>query len=283
MTDRRLTPANGRVAHVSLRGQVAADTFVEGELARVAAPLADLCAAPGGARDRQLLAGAAFLVLERRDGWAFGRAEADGYVGWLAEAALAGWVAPTHRMAAPATHLYPAPDLKARETARLSLGAHLTVTGATGAFLRTDTGAFVPAAHLRPLGAWEDDPVRVAESLIGTPYLWGGNSRDGIDCSGLVQAALFACGRPCPGDSDLQAAALGRPLPAGAALRRGDLAFWPGHVGWLADAGTLLHANAHHMAVAAEPLAGAVARIAEAGGGAPAFRRLEGPGGHGSA
>lgn len=271
--DRRLTPWNGRVAHVALRGRVAAELFTEGEAAGVAVPLADLCAAPGGRRDRQLLLGAAFTVLERRDGWAFGQAAADGHVGWLPVAALGEAVVPTHRVAAAATHLYPAPDLKTRETARLSLGARLAVTEAEGAFLRCAQG-WVPAVHLRPLAEPEDDPVAVAGRLVGTPYLWGGNSRDGIDCSGLVQAALWACGRPCPPDSDLQRAALGRPLPEGAPARRGDLAFWTGHVGWMADGRTLLHANAHHMAVAAEPLATAAARIAAAGVGGFALHRL---------
>lgn len=272
--DRRLTPANGRVAHVSLRGRVAAERFVVGVPGQVAVPMTDLCTVPEGARDRQLLMGAAVTVLETRGGWAFVQAVADGYVGWVAAAALAaGAAAPTHRVAAAATHLYPEADLKRRETARLSLGAALAVAGAQGAFLQTPQG-WVPACHLRPLQAPEADPVAVAERLTGTPYLWGGNSRDGIDCSGLVQAALHACGRRCPGDSDLQEAELGAPLPAGAPLRRGDLVFWQGHVGWMTDAGTLLHANAHHMAVVAEPLAGAAARIAAAGGGDGRARRL---------
>jgi cell wall-associated NlpC family hydrolase len=258
--DPRLTPWNGRVAHVSLRGLVAAEVFTEGTPARIAAPLADLLTAPDGPRTRQLLLGAAFTVLEERGAMAFGVAVRDGYVGWIAAGALAPWVAPSHAVAAAATHLYPAPDLKTPETARLSLGALLTVTGRAGAFAETDRG-FAPACHLRPLAEPEPDPVAVAERLLGTPYLWGGNSRDGIDCSGLVQIALHACGRDCPGDSDLQAAALGRPLPEGAPLARGDLVFWPGHVGWMLDAGRLIHANAHHMAVAVEPLAAARARI----------------------
>lgn len=271
--DRRLTPWNGRVAHVSLRGQVAAERFVEGAPAAVAAALTDLCAAPGGARDRQLLMGAPFAVLERRDGWAFGIGGDDGHVGWVEAAALGPPARPSHRVAAPATHAYPAPDLKTRETGRLSLGARLEVTAAEGAFLRCAAG-WVPAVHLRPEETPETDPVAVAERLLCTPYLWGGNSRDGIDCSGLVQAGLWACGRPCPADSDLQRAALGRPLAAGEAPRRGDLVFWTGHVGWMADAETLLHANAHHMAVVAEPLAEAATRIAAAGVGGFAVHRI---------
>ncbi|MHA6347452.1 C40 family peptidase [Roseivivax sp. CAU 1761] len=269
MSDRRLTPANGRVAAAHLRGRVAALAYRAGEPARLAAPLADLCRAPDGPRDRQVLKGAALTVYDRVGGWAFVQAGADGYVGYLREAALtAPGPAPTHRVAARATHLYPAPDFKTRERAALSLGAELAVTGRRGRFAETPEG-FVPEAHLAPLDRPETDPVAVAERLLGTPYLWGGNSAWGIDCSGLVQAALRACGRACPGDSDLQeAAGLGRRLDPGAVARRGDLLFWRGHVGWVAGDDLLLHANAHHMAVAFEPLAAACARIAAQGDGA---------------
>jgi len=272
--DRRLTPFSGRVAHVNLRGQIAAETYAEPDARRIATPLADLCATPGGARDRQLLLGARFGVLDQRAGWAFGVAD-DGYCGWLAADALGDWRAPTHWVSAPASHLYPAPDVKAPAGAALSLGAALTISAQAGAWMQEAGGAWLPAPHLRALKDRPTDPVAVAESLLGTPYLWGGNSRAGIDCSGLVQLACRACGLPCPADSDMQAKELGVAMPGGTPLRRGDLMFWKGHVGWMADAETLLHANAHHMAVVREPLAGATARIAAAGGGAvPHARRL---------
>lgn len=275
MSDPRLTAANGRVAHVSLRGQVAAETFVTGEALRVVAPLADLLAAPGGARQRQLLHGAGFLVLERRQGHAFGQAMRDGYVGWLAEAALAPAPAPTHWVSAPATHLYPAADMKCHELTALSFGAAVAIVGQAGQFARTAEGAFVPQQHLRPLGDWLEDPVAAAERLLGSPYLWGGNSRAGVDCSGLVQLACHACGIDCPGDSDMQEKALGHALPPDASPRRGDLMFWRGHVALVAAPELLLHANAHHMAVAFEPLAEACARISAQGGGpVTALRRL---------
>ncbi|MFP1642934.1 C40 family peptidase [Pontitalea aquivivens] len=266
MTDRRLTPANGRVAHVSLRGQLAAERFVEGDPACLAVALADLCATPGGARDRQVLMGASLLVLDRAGAHAFVRAEADGYCGWLDAAALGPACAPTHWVAAPATHIYPGPSIKQRETALLSLGARLCVTGWDGMFAITPQG-FVPRRHLRALGDWAEDPVSVAQSLIGTPYLWGGNSRSGVDCSGLVQIAFSACGLDCPGDSDLQHRALGAPLPPGAQARRGDLFFWKGHVALACDADVLIHANGHSMNVAHEPIDSCLRRIEAAGEG----------------
>ena len=272
MNDRRTTPANARLAAAHLAGRVAAPRFVEGEPASVTAALADLLAAPGGARDRQLLFGEAVTVYERREGWAFVQAAKDGYVGYVAEDALGAPARPTHRVAARATHLYPAPDMKRRERAALSLGARVVVTGVSGRFAETP-GGFVPSCHLAPLDAPEADPVAVAARILGTPYLWGGNSAFGIDCSGLVQIACTACGIACPGDSDIQEAALGVPLAEDAPLRRGDLLFWKGHVAWLADAETLLHANARDMAVAFEPLGAAIARIEAQGDGPVTSRR----------
>lgn len=234
-------------------------------------PLVDLSRAPNRPRDRQLLMGEAVTVTGQRNGWAEVRARRDGYPGFVPEAALAPDAAVTHRVSARATHLYPAPDFKTPERAMLSLGARLDVLDETGRFARTPHG-FVPRAHLAPLDTPESDPVAVAGRLIGTPYLWGGNSALGIDCSGLVQMACLACGIPCPGDSGDQQAALGHPLPENAPLARGDLLFWRGHVAWAADAQTLLHANAHHMAVAFEPLQDAIARI-EAQGDGPVTAR----------
>lgn len=271
--DRRLTPANGRVAALRLKGLVEAERFTEGRPAAVAVPVADLLAAPEGARDRQLLLGAAVTVHEERGGWAFVEAARDGYVGYLPAGALGPPLAATHIVAVPATHLYPAPDIKARETAHLSFGARLRVVSAAGAFYETETGAFVPRVHLRPANRPFTDPATVAQLFFGAPYLWGGNAIGGIDCSGLVQAAHLACAIPCPGDSDLQEAALGQPLPEDEPLRRGDLVFWRGHVAMAVDGATLIHANAHHMAVAYEPVAEAIARIAAQGGGAVTSRR----------
>lgn len=273
MSDRRLTPANGRVAHVSLRGQVEADEFVEGEAAAVAVPVADLLAAPGGARDRQLLMGDAVTVLERRAGHAFLLSAKDGYCGYVSEDALGPALTPTHWVSAPASHLYPVADMKRHESAALNFGSRLRVVAETGRFFRTTAG-FVPRAHLRPLGETFGDPAEVATMFLGTPYLWGGNTRQGIDCSGLVQAALLASGIACPGDSDMQQV-LGHPVAGTGALRRNDLLFWKGHVALVLDESRLIHANALRMAVTVEGIAEAIVRIAAQGDGEPtALRRV---------
>ena len=267
MTDRRYLRAAGGVAHESLRGALDGVLFVPGRWCRVTAALADLCATPGGARDRQMLMGTRFCVITECDGSAFGFDGDEGYCGWIAEGALGDDGAVTHWVSAPATHLYAAPDIKEREHAVLSMGARLCVTGEVGRFAVTTAG-YVPARHLRCLGGWRDDPVSIARDFLGTPYLWGGNSRAGIDCSGLVQAVLRAQGRDCPGDSDLQSAMAGADVVPGNE-QAGDLIFWGGHVGLVSAPGRLIHANAHHMAVTEEDLAVVEARADE-----PVIRRL---------
>nr|WP_246176440.1 NlpC/P60 family protein [Rhodovulum strictum] len=253
-----------------LQGRGAAERFVAATRHRVIRPLTDLLRAPGGPRERQLVHGEAFEVLETHEGHAFGWAARDGYVGYIAATALSGRLPePSHAVAAPATHAYPAPDLKCPEICGLSFGTQVRVTSETGGFCQTAEGWFLPRPHLRPLDAPFADPVAVAELFLGVPYLWGGNSIRGIDCSGLIQTAFLACGRACPGDSDQQERALGGVLPPDSAYRRNDLIFWTGHVALVADPLTLIHANAHSMSVAREPIADALARIAATGGGAP--------------
>ena len=272
--DRRVTPCNGRVAAAHLRGQVEAERFTKGEKRAVLVPVVDLLRVPGGRRERQVLAGQAVTVYDERDGWAFVQAAADGYVGYLPREALQPPIAATHRVSVRSTHAYPDADFKTHELEALSFGSLVQVIAEEGRFLETLRG-FVPRAHLAPLDVPASDPVALAEQFLGTPYLWGGNSGFGIDCSGLVQAACLACGIACPGDSDMQEAALGEAL-GDRAPERGDLLFWKGHVAWVADEETLLHANVHHMAVAREGLEDALARIEAQGGGAvTARKRLE--------
>jgi cell wall-associated NlpC family hydrolase len=271
MTDRRFLRASDRVAHESLRGRNEGREFVPGRPARIVAPLIDLCAAPDGPRDRQLPLGTAFTVIEDRDGHAFGFAGAQGYCGWLPGSALGPALDATHWLAVPASHLYPAPDLKRREIAALTMGARVRIEGEENGFARTSDG-WIWRRHLRPLGEWLEDPVTVARGFLGTPYLWGGDGHAGIDCSGLVHAARAACGLPCPPDSDLQRAMPGTDVPPGQE-QPGDLVFWQGHVAMVSAPGMIVHSNAHHMATVEEPLAPVAQRIETAGGG-PVLRRL---------
>ena len=291
--DRREIPCNGRVAPISWRGRVEAERYVEPRATSVAAEDAFILAAPSGARDRQLLHGERFDVLEIADGHAFGLSAKDGYVGHVPQsalgpqavlapedasgpqAALGPLVEPTHAVAVRRTHLYPAPDFKRPPLAALSFGARLAASPG-GRWAETTwrgARAFAPAMHLRPVGEPMEDPAAVALLLLGAPYLWAGNGSDGLDCSGLVQAALLACAIACPGDSDQQEARVGRPLAEGEPPRRGDLIFWRGHVAMALDAERIVHANAHAMAVAIEGTAEAIARIEAQGEGRPTSRR----------
>lgn len=275
--DRRLTPARPDLAAAHLRGLVEAERFVEGERVAVGAPLADLRPRPdlSASIDTQAMFGEAATLYETRDGFAFVQLERDSYVGYLPAAALGPSPgAPTHRVAVPLTFVYPAPDMKRPIACALPLGARLAIAEVAGAWLRLAGGGFVFAAHAAPVEARAPDFVAVAETFLGAPYLWGGKSFGGIDCSGLVQVSLDAAGIFAPRDTDLQEKALGEPLPEGAPLQRGDLIFWRGHVGIMRDGETLLHANGHHMQVASEALAEARARIlASAGLEVSAIRR----------
>jgi cell wall-associated NlpC family hydrolase len=262
--DRRLQPFSGRVALVSLKNDLVAP-YTEGEAAQVIVPLADLLDSPGGARQRQLLLGSAVTIVDRDRGHAFVQSQRDGYCGWLAENTIGRGPEPTHWVVAPSSHLYTEPVVQAKERAAISIGSRLAVTGSWGAWASTPHG-YVPLTHIRPVDQWAPDPVTVAESLLGTPYLWGGNSRFGVDCSGLVQIALHACGRECPGDSDMQMQ-MGRGLLPEQTLMRGDLIFWKGHVAMVVNPDVLIHANGSTMSVAYEGIHEAVNRIAAGGGG----------------
>lgn len=264
MSDPRLTPANGRVAAEMLRGTVPADAYVKGAVRQVSVPVADLLRAPDGPRDRQLLMGETLNVLEDREGWSFVQADKDGYCGYLQSAQISAIETTTHWINASSSHLYEEENFKSRDQYALSFGTKIAVIEMHARFAQTSQG-YIPRQHLKEIGEVERSPAQIARLFLGTPYLWGGNSRFGIDCSGLVQVALMVCGIDCAGDSDLQEQSLGR--TASGNPKAGDLLFWKGHVAMLADTKTLIHANAHHMSVVLEGLDVALARIAAQGDG----------------
>jgi cell wall-associated NlpC family hydrolase len=268
--DPRVTPARPDLAAAHLRGKVAAERFVEGVGLEVLVPTATVFAAPrpDAAMVSEALYGERVTVYETTgEGWAWGQMAADGYMGWFSANALGPAGKPaTHRVTALRSFIFLTPDIKHAPAAWLSFGSRIAVTGSQSEFVTTDAG-FIPARHVAPLVHTEPDFVATARRFLGTPYLWGGRSSLGLDCSGLVQLALQAAGHASPRDSDMQQAALGAPVPCDdlVALKRGDLLFWKGHVGFVSDPGRFLHANAYHMVVVEEPLAEAVARIRKSG------------------
>jgi cell wall-associated NlpC family hydrolase len=249
----------------------------------VAWMLAPLRRAPRGdaALDTEAIRGEAVVVLgEAEEGWVPARLAADGYEGYLPEDALTGEGTPaTHVVTAARTLAYPAPDFKRPPVAALTMGARVRVLYVDGRYAVTDRQEYLIARHIAPADHIETDRVALAERFLGTPYLWGGKSAMGIDCSGLVQLACGMAGIAAPRDSGPQEKALGEALPpetAPDALRRGDLLFWPGHVAIARGDGTMIHANAHHMMVAVEPIAEALTRIEAAGDRLRTVRRLPG-------
>ena len=268
--DPRLTPARPDLAAARLRGIVAAPRYAEGRDMQVVEANAPLRRAPRGDAplETEALHGEGVTVYDEAEGWAWAQLARDNYVGYLPVAALGPPVEPTRQVVALRTHAYPGPGVKLPPVMALSLGARLAIVRQEGAFAVTRGGLHLWARHVAPLDFREPDFVAVAERFLETPYLWGGRTSEGIDCSGLVQTALAAAGIGAPRDSDMQEAALGAVLSPDAELRRGDLVFWKGHVGIMRDAATLLHANGWHMRVASEPLNEARARIAASGGGA---------------
>lgn len=271
------------LAALSLRGQVNAPRYSAGVIRQVTRPAVPLKREPNPnlGLDNEIIYGELVRVYDEREGWAWVQIERDRYVGYVPSAALTGEIMPmTHRIKALGTFVYPGPDIKTPPIMHLPLNAELRVAEWGERFCRLERGGFVMTRHISERDRYERDFVDIAERLIGTPYLWGGRTRIGIDCSGLVQIALQAAGIDAPRDTDMQVAELGESIPIPQeldGLKRGDLVFWKGHVGIMSDALMMVHANAHHMAVAAETLPEAADRIAKQSSPITAIRRLSRP------
>jgi cell wall-associated NlpC family hydrolase len=277
----RMTLMLEDTASADQEGLICAPRYVASTPLQCTAARAAILKAPAADAEQvdELLFGEAFAVLETRDGFAFGQSTRDGYTGWVETEALGEpGPPPMHRISALATLAFNEPAIKTVVVHRLFLNSLVFVEAREGRFAKVHGSGWVVEHHLLLIGQFEDDPAAVAARFLGVPYLWGGGSADGLDCSGLVQQALYACGLACPRNSGMQAEALGAPLGIDKdllGLARNDLVFWPGHVGIMLDETRLLHANATAMCVSIEPLAEAVKRIEAAGSGSPsAFRRL---------
>ena len=274
--DPRITPWRDGIAARSLEGVLEAEVYLDPKaMSCMAAATAIRAAASADAEQMdQLLFGERFEVLEEEGDWLFGQAARDGYVGFVHAPALqpAGAM-PTHRVSALRTYAFAEASIKSRAIGPYSINSLVTVEAVEGKLAKVTGAGWMTVAHLSPIGQFEDDWAAVAERFVGAPYLWGGRESLGLDCSGLTQQALFACGRACPRDTDQQQA-IGLEIDA-ADFGRGDLVFWKGHVALGLGDGRIVHANGHHMATAIEPLSEAIARIDGAGSGQPTgYRRV---------
>jgi cell wall-associated NlpC family hydrolase len=277
MSDRRFFAANDRVISRYLADQdtsaIEERQIVDPVLKTVSQPVVNLLDAPGGGLNRQLLFGQAIELLEVHNGYAFVCDPRDGYVGYIGAKQFRDPVQPSHRVNANAAQLYPRSTIKSVPFMTLPLGAEVAVQSTRSGFAKLATGGFIPEQLITGKPNLEKDPVAEAERYLGAPYLWGGNSIWGLDCSGLVRAGFCPSGIRVAADSDLQETSFGSELAVDAPLQRCDLVFWKGHVGIMQAPDQILHANAHHMKVTSEPLSEVADRIAKSGGGEITSRR----------
>jgi cell wall-associated NlpC family hydrolase len=277
--DPRLHAFRPDLADKKLRGRVDAKKFVEGVVMEVVLPVATLHreASATAVQTTQALFGERLMAFEVAGDWVWGQLERDGYVGYIAKVAVSKeWTNPTHRVSVPATFLYQLPDIKSQPPVSLPMNARLEIVKSGDKFSKLSNGQHVYNKHIRLLTETETDFVGVAEKFLHVPYYWGGKTSQGLDCSGLVQTALEACGIFSPRDTDMQETQLGQSVLINDldGLCRGDLVFWKGHVGIMADQKILLHANGHHMMTVKEPLSEAIARIAGTYGQVTSIRRF---------
>jgi cell wall-associated NlpC family hydrolase len=278
--DPRRNAFRSDLAAKMLEGVVRAERYVVGEPAFVVRANVPLRKAPDPAYgfETEALFGERVTVFEEANGWAWVQLARDGYVGYMASDALRRGVSnPTHRIQTLGTFLYSAPDIKSPPLMHLPMNALVTARAGDERFLEIDGGGFVYARHAAQLNRPARDFVEIAERFAGVPYLWGGRTHIGLDCSGLVQTSLFAADYAAPRDTDMQQVELGEDISARGdleGLTRGDLVFWKGHVGIMIDGVLMVHANAYHMLVAVEPLPEAAQRISKTGSRIIAVKRL---------
>jgi len=258
--DPRLTPANEIVACATLKGKIRHSNFVEGKNYQINVSFVDLLATPDGKRNRQLIYGSKVKCFGESNGWAFIQNIYDGYVGYVPHNTVVSETEKTHIITVPLAHVFLEPNIKSRNIEMLPLAAIVSGQEVKDGFMETELG-WVSVAHLKRKTELSKDPIEISKLLQNAPYLWGGNTSLGIDCSGLIQISLLLCGVDCPGDSDQQMNTLGQNLDIGSPRKRGDILFWKGHVAWVLNKRQILHANAYHMATVIEETHQAIERI----------------------
>ena len=274
--DPRLTPANQNVACSSLRGQIEHTNFVEGQNYQVNVPFVDLLGAPDGERHRQLIYGSKVKYFGETDGWAFIQNAYDNYVGYVPRETINLDTNKTHIVSAPLSHVFSEPNIKAKNIATLPLAAKVSGKTVENGFLEIELG-WIPVRHIKLKTEFATNPVEVSKLFLNSPYLWGGNTCLGIDCSGLIQISMLLCGLNCPGDSDQQLNSIGQSIDIGSPQKTGDILFWKGHVAWVLNEAHILHANAYHMITVIEKTSDVIERIkSQEGNNIVAHKRLIG-------
>ena len=274
--DPRLTPANEIVACSSLKGQIQHSNFVNGNNYQISVPFVDLLNEPGGKRNRQLIYGSKVKCFYEDEDWAFVQNNYDNYVGYIPRNSVNLETEKTHVVSVPLAHVFSEPNIKSNNIETLPLAAKVLVKRTENGFLETELG-WISSLQLTPKTELPKDPVSIAKLFLNAPYLWGGNTCLGIDCSGLIQISMLLCGLTCPGDSDHQLNSIGHSIEIGSPQKNADILFWKGHVAWVLNEEHILHANAYHMATVIEKTSDAIDRIkSQEGNNIIAHKRLIG-------